>query len=258
VVLPFEFPPALRTLSPTHYRLFAPVALGATYGRVLYLDVDTYVHTSALFRLFDIDLEGHALAAVRAPTVSFLPDEGELSAVFGKARHPYLNAGVLLLDTRRYADQGLLGRMIGFIRHKDLRLYLDQTLLNMVLQGDWLELSPAFNQTIRVWETWVREVYPPVVVHFAGRRKPWHGSQRVSGHPAAAAMERYFENSPWKSFLVDQQRLYKETDRDRRGPGEYEQRLKLRREMLAYYRETVFADVKAGITVPDLSRIPIA
>lgn len=252
-VLPLIFPPGLK-LPPTYYRLFAPVALGATYRRVLYLDVDTYVHGPVLFRLFDIDMGGRAVAAVCDPVVVFRPDERELAFAFGGRHERYFNAGVLLIDTRAYIDGKLLAGMVPMIVDAPLS-YLDQSALNKSLDGNWVELSPSFNLFVNSWTSWLPHAFPPVVVHFAGKQKPWYGPELSYDHPAGAEMQRFFPRSPWKAFL-SQHDAQKRTMRRLRLAMSYEKLFHRTTDLLRYYRETAFADVEAGLTVRHLEHIP--
>jgi lipopolysaccharide biosynthesis glycosyltransferase len=258
-VYPLVFPPGID-LPPTYYRLFAPVALASGYRRIVYLDVDTYAHRPSVFRLFDLDMAGMAVAAVRDPVIAFKPDQAELDATVGSGHRRYFNSGVMMIDTAAYVDRKLLKRLIELISNRQLA-YIDQSALNVALRGDWMELSPSFNMFITQWATWVRRAFPPAVVHFAGPRKAWLGAEYVYNHPAAVEMARFFAGSPWPRFPTQFEDAKKKLTRmviPRGAIAGDDPNYRHQAERLAYYRETSFADVEAGLTLRRSEFIPTA
>jgi lipopolysaccharide biosynthesis glycosyltransferase len=231
-------------------------ALAAEYRRVLYIDVDTWVENAKLFGLFDLDLGGHPFAAVRDAVVAFVPGLSERARVLGPHGTKYLNAGVLLIDAPRYARDSTLARLLKLIRDKGPLLHRDQSALNMLLKGDWLELSPAFNQFAIQWGTFVTKVFAPVVVHFTGKAKPWTGPAFTLDHPARAAMERWFPASPWKDFLRGFVNLRAALDPAKPTAGNFDMEFRGKDAFVRFLRQTEFADVTAGITVARLENLP--
>ena len=129
-----------------------------------------------------------------------------------------------------------------------------------LFMGDWLELSPGFNMMPPTWRSDIRRVFDPVIVHFAGALKPWHGPRFIIDHPARAAMERYFPTSRWKGFLTQYFSL-----RDALAPAKqppqpdfhFGMPFPSRPIFLDYLRNTPFADVEAGLTAPHLDLLPL-
>ena len=72
-------------------------------------------------------------------------------------------------------------------RGKQRGFHLDQSALNLLLRGDFLELSPAFNLMTPLWNSFVREAIAPAIVHFTGALKPWHGPMFLLDHRLALA-----------------------------------------------------------------------
>jgi lipopolysaccharide biosynthesis glycosyltransferase len=252
---PMNFPPGI-SLHPTFFRLFVPNVLRGLYRRILYLDVDTYVENAAPFALFDLDMGGHMVAAVRDCYVAFLPNEHELNMTLGGRHRRYFNAGVLLIDGEMYVATDALARLAPIIaRMLAPNTYMDQSSLNMLLDGNWLELSPAFNMFLPVWNGGLPRAFPPAITHFAGKHKPWHGASFASAHPSRREIERFLGASPWKSFLT---RSAPPRDSRSAGPG-IPIPIRLPPSMRSdpayhyYLRHTVFADVAAGITAANLS-----
>jgi lipopolysaccharide biosynthesis glycosyltransferase len=204
VANPFEtlgtrgaYPPA------TLLRLAAPVLL-PELERVIYLDSDV-IAAGPLDPLFDTDLGGAAIAA--APDLGAMVDFGNrtgegfrgpggvsfatyLRETLGvtDGRPEYFNTGVLLMDLAAL-------RRIGFARaaatiaprvdgHLPLR---DQDMLNVLMRGRIMPLSPAWN--LMVWFLTFRRPRIPGLaerrrqlrrdarlIHFSGGSKPWHGA----------------------------------------------------------------------------------
>lgn len=158
-----------------YLRLWAPLVLCSQYDRVLYLDSDMYLDVSGLSQLFDVDLHGRVLAAVRDVQQWYRPirQVEEFQRAKRSAR-PYFNSGLLLIDTARYAEAEVLPRALALAaNHPDWVRHHDQSLLNLVLDGAWAELSPVWN-----WQ-WVWK-YPlftdwvgPRLLHFVAQGKPW-------------------------------------------------------------------------------------
>jgi lipopolysaccharide biosynthesis glycosyltransferase len=167
----------------TYFRLLLPELLGADYRRILYLDVDVYPESDKVFALFDLDMRGHAVAAVRG--LLHAAGTQEARTVLRKGGNKYLNAGVLLIDNARSAETEMTSRALDTARTRPVPLGAhDQSILNYLLDGDWLELSPSFNMIVPVWKSSVRRAFEPVIVHFAGSGKPWEGPRFSIDHPA--------------------------------------------------------------------------
>lgn len=156
-------------------RLLLPGRLREDYDRILYLDSDIWHEGGGIGRLLEADLGTTILAAVRDNTQWRTPARRnpEFRAL-GRPARPYLNSGVLLIDTRAWVAAGLEQRLQRLWRdHGHAMMRHDQSLLNVALDGQWSELSPVWN-----WQwTWssrhFAELVRPRLIHFIGPRKPW-------------------------------------------------------------------------------------
>jgi lipopolysaccharide biosynthesis glycosyltransferase len=193
-----HFPAAGRVSPAAFFRLFLPDVVADSVERIIYVDVDVALDDARLLQLLDLDMRGHAIAACRDLTGTFehTPQhrsEIELSGPGGKS----LYSGMLVIDRARYLAMKHGRRM--FETAERLRLH-DQAAMNAVLRGDWLELSPAMNMTTPIWNSFIRQAFPPSIVHFLGAVKPWSAAY-AEDHPVRAFMERYFASSPWPNFV---------------------------------------------------------
>jgi lipopolysaccharide biosynthesis glycosyltransferase len=258
----------------TYYRAYFPRLLSGEYKKILQIDVDIAIENDKVLSLFDLDMRGHAIAAVRDALVAYSnvdANEAELKSALKNGGRKYLNNGMTLIDPDRFAELGLESRTLSTIGKSPTPLpYANQTAINATLDGDWLELSPTFNMMLPLWKSFVREVCPPSIVHFAGPAKPWHGPRFTEKHSVKDEMERFFPKTPWKGFLArfyNFQHAWKQAtatpspglprNETPRGPAAVDKRPKY--DMAGFTRylvETTFADVEQGMTSLDLSKIP--
>ena len=168
-----------------YLRLIALEELGRSHGRILYLDCDLLPRTS-IAPLLALDLRGHALAAVRSALFWGVPKRSRrrYAASLGLSdKRKYLNSGVLLLDGAEWTGREIGLKAMAFNRDfPELCRFNDQSAINAVVKGDWLEMSPRWNWSLgpagsrSLWESW-----QPHILHFNGKRKPWNDDERVLG-----------------------------------------------------------------------------
>ena len=162
-------------------------------GRILHLDADTLT-LGDVAPLFGIDMKGHPVAAVRdfaiLDTFRKRRERGErkyreqieLMEPFSIA--DYVNSGVMLLDCDAMSPE-LSDAMTDSLSLKATR-FLDQDFLNQIFKGRVTFLDPQWNvpwgrvdRGRKFMEASFPDVpfdkaAPPQIVHFPGRRKPWH------------------------------------------------------------------------------------
>lgn len=186
--------PVVRPWSrATYLRLMLPSALPPQVERFIYLDSDIVVERD-LQALFDTDLNGKPIAAV----ASFMgpPRRGPIDLT----RHPYFNAGVMVVDRREWAAREITPRAIECIAaHPEGLQALDQDALNAAIAGDWTPVDRRWNQLPSAWELSHRKMgisreemralrQEPFIIHFAGLTKPWKFGD---DHPLHARFVHY-------------------------------------------------------------------
>ena len=218
-----EVPDSVDTCSfdiITMGRLFVGEMLPREMRRVLYLDCDTVV-LKPLHRLWETKLgaggsAGHAgadfvMAAVQEPTIY----EEVKQYLDIRKEEPYFNAGVLLIDLKRWREEDLTRKVLKYYAGiAEKSLFNDQDALNGLLKGRIRTLSPRWNfftnyryfrfDTLcrmqpsyrRIPEKVFRKAKRyPAVIHYAGDERPWRaGALNYYGK----AYERYLEMTPWK------------------------------------------------------------
>lgn len=201
--LPLRYSYTTRT---TFLRLLLPDLLPASCERVVYLDPDVLVSRDPT-ELWSVDLGGLVLAAARemyAPVVGSDNGLGSYAELGLDPRTPYFNAGVLVIDTRRWREQGTGTAAIEHVRR--FRPYhQDQDGLNAAVAGRFRELHPSWNVS-RYWDREERRrgVFADLaaearILHFLGPDKPWHAGSAVP----AWKRERFFDcldRTAWRDW----------------------------------------------------------
>jgi len=174
----------------TYFRLFLPQAL-KNYKKVLYLDADMVVcHDVA--ELYNIDLEGAVLGAVRDPIIS----GSNKSPMYNKREdmnklgilniYDYFQAGVMLIDLKIISENSLCEKMIEYASTHDCDL-VDQDVLNLFCQGKVKFIDNKWNVDVNniamkvvpyapaaMWKEYQRNRENAYIYHFAGADKPWN------------------------------------------------------------------------------------
>ncbi|CAM3256088.1 glycosyltransferase [Paracoccus nototheniae] len=178
-LLPEGLPEDRKWPKIVYLRLFAPSVL-PHYDRLLYLDVDI-LSLRAEPAIWDVDLPA-GLGAVsdiatleRAPYDIKALTRDEWLATIGVTSGRYLNSGVLLIDTARWAQYDFAQVLLEYFRRFPDAVRFDQDFLAHLFDGRWTELSPRMNYQACVLELGLMGAVGPVFVHFCRTHKPWHG-----------------------------------------------------------------------------------
>jgi lipopolysaccharide biosynthesis glycosyltransferase len=165
----------------TYLRLLLPRLLPEHLDRLLYLDCDILC-AGSLRELFDLDLRGNVLAAVRDAHAGTLSDMGGLP---GLARYPdlapdapYFNAGVLVIDLPAWRERRVTERCFEYVeRHAAEARFTDQDALNHTLHGNWLRLPKTWNHMLaEIDPSTVDGIARARLVHSIGPVKLWDDS----------------------------------------------------------------------------------
>lgn len=141
--------------------------------RILYLDSDLVIEVNVL-EVQVHDFNGHPLAAVGGGQVRHTLGQHFYIHKLGLAPDTeYFNAGVLLLNLREWRAKHIQEQCLKLARQYPLELPShDQSLLNVLLAGNFSKLPAAFN-----CEWLAHEPKPTqaesMILHFVGSPKPW-------------------------------------------------------------------------------------
>ena len=161
-----------RLTNIVYARLVIDRLLPADVERVLYLDCDMLVREK-IEALYDIDMEGFAIAAVRDTAGPFIVGGRDLRRnrdIFDLA-DPYFNAGMILIDVAQWREAAIVDRLEQALRDGVMaRIYYDQDLLNLIFRDNWLHLPVRWNiMDARK----PHEAFNPAILHYTGKQKPW-------------------------------------------------------------------------------------
>ena len=162
----------------SYYRLFIPLFLGRLYERFIYLDADLVVNSDISEILTEADPEKTVNAVLNYST----RQDDRYIKTLGLDTMSYINAGVMVIDCKRYIRSDYFGKAIKCMERKEQYRYIDQDVLNQICEGDIGLLQPSWNVqwnnlctpnkfTAKIKHL-VAEIQTPRIVHFT-IEKPW-------------------------------------------------------------------------------------
>ena len=167
-----RMPENKRLSNIVYARLMIDKLLGPDVQRVLYLDCDMLVR-DGIEKLFDVDMGGKPIAAVRDTMGAFITGGRDLKAnrdIFDPA-DAYFNAGMVLIDVAQWREADIIGRLEQALTDGVMaRIYYDQDFLNLVFANNWQQLPWRWN-TIDARHA--HEGLDPAILHYTGQAKPW-------------------------------------------------------------------------------------
>ncbi|PZO38702.1 MAG: hypothetical protein DCF19_15990 [Pseudanabaena frigida] len=189
----------------TYFRLFIPELIDASMEKVLFLDSDIIVRHD-IAQLWSNDISNYTHAAIENP---FISEDYKLNLGVSDA-NSYFNAGVMLINLKKWRDLNITTKALKFIRdHPEKIIFWDQDILNYLLQAQWLKIEPEWNaqevffkdfSSVELGTTeqeLQKAKLDPSLVHYTGGGscKPWHF---YCTHPFKHEYYKYIEKTPWK------------------------------------------------------------
>lgn len=201
-----------------YYRLLIPWILDERYIRALYLDGDMVALTDVT-KIFDIDLKGNIIAAVRdywGICNCYIPNDSmkEYRKSIGiKKIDNYIISATILFDLEKFRDYITLDKVFGIVEAKQWKQH-DQDVINIIMQGKILFISPSWGYM----SDYGNNKYLPKylqedlkqnedhinIVHFGGVRKPW-SKLYVDYH---MLFWQFAYRTPYFSFLLNKIRFH--------------------------------------------------
>ena len=200
-----------KITATTYFRLFLPDIMPEEVERVLYIDCDTLVldDLSELYNKHLINTCGN----VAEPTAPLMKRKVGL-----KPQDTYVNAGVMLIDLKRWREDGIDKKFISYIEEMDGNIsFEDQGVINHVLKGKIDILPVRYNVETQYFDFGydgfsimkkdksryeekdvVEAMDKPGIIHFTNSfasERPW-----VKGceHKYVNEWMKYKENTEWK------------------------------------------------------------
>lgn len=183
--------------------------------RIIYLDGDT-INISNLQSLWETDLNGKVLGACIEATVDQKRKiDLEMDGI------PYINAGVLLFDLKRWKEEHCFDRIMEYYRRRGGRLFAnDQDVINAVLKESIYYLPPKYNFYNIYWfypysvlkklmgkavyyekEIFTDSLDNPAIIHYLGEERPW---RKGNHHKFKKHFQLYHSKTPWKDEAMEE------------------------------------------------------
>jgi lipopolysaccharide biosynthesis glycosyltransferase len=155
-----------------YLRLRVGDVLPAEVSRCIYMDTDLLV-TDDLCKVNQVELGENIIGAcmdISAPHVAKQEDRRQRLNL--KQPERYLNSGFLLIDLDKWRKENIGEKTVKFAREsQDILWSMDQDVLNVVLEGRWLELEQRWNLSQYAREA---SLDHKGIIHLIGNSKPWH------------------------------------------------------------------------------------
>lgn len=183
-----NFPVKYHLKVESYLRLFIPEYIHEK--KVLYLDGDTIIRSS-LSELYNTDISQRYIAACRLLELPPVHYEKKIKKLELKS-DKYFNSGVMLLNLELIKANKIFKGALNILDQKSHLIdHADQDLLNIVIDGNFLEIDKKYNTTTfnnnsKIWE--------PVIVHFIGPNKP---DLKINKNPYKKEFYKYYKASPF-------------------------------------------------------------
>ena len=176
--------------------------------KAIYLDVDIIVK-SDIKKLYDQDLDGYIIGAVPENQSINNFYSPRLSQITGATflKHRYFNSGVLLVDCKKYRENGVKNKLYNLARkYSSNKLFScqDQDALNIYFNNDYKILDRIYNNTACFFKGYIKEmkfnkieeknfIDNTVVIHYVGV-KPWTGKDGLF-------VEKFWDSVQYTDFV---------------------------------------------------------
>lgn len=155
----------------TYYRIFIPEIFEG-YDKVIYIDSDTVV-TGDISELYETELGDSYVAACHEQVMIQVDEFGTYAEkTVGISRYEFFNAGVLLINCRKFREKSILKKFISLLNEYDFRVTQDEDYLNVLCKDRVLWLDQRWNTEV------FGDIGYPIeeakILHYIMTSKPWH------------------------------------------------------------------------------------
>ena len=157
-------------------RLALPWMLPEKYERVLYCDADV-VFLRDWSHLWNLELKEFLVGAAVCPVLQKLGREDLPLDELGLSHEAaYFQSGVMVMDLTRWRKERVSESAVDYLsRFPQRARFWDQSALNAILPGKWLEIGEEWNTATFRYRGFTTEQKQRVaVIHYSGPHKPWH------------------------------------------------------------------------------------
>ena len=145
--------------------------------KAIFMDVDVLV-TGDINELFKVNLEGHTLAAAWEKWAEHGINLKHKIRMELSGTHKYFNAGVLLLDCKKWRNNNTLENLFCIAnKYKDRLDLQDQDMLNKCFDNNYKVLPEKYNYLTPYFYIETNHNY--IIRHLVGYVRPWHLNQNT-------------------------------------------------------------------------------
>ncbi len=214
----------------SYAKVFVMSEIFSDYDRILSLDSDTLV-LKDISPLFEIDMEGKAIAAVKD---SYLPVSIKRGFHADKRLNykpvkdcykgtvidvnDYFNVGVILYDLRYCRKGNCFETTVRTCNENPIMIYMEQDILNMVFKQNWKPLNLYWNgmspysivpKAGDFLEDYEEQVRNAAIIHFLGGNKPWEDKNAI----LADVYMQYAQESFWDDDIKKSREKFEEKNK---------------------------------------------
>lgn len=207
------FPQTIKYISIATYARLKLASYLEDLERVIYIDVDTLT-IGSIEELWNLQLsDENVIAACFDSFIEFSTDNYK-ETIGLKQDEPYFNAGVLLIDIKKFQNMQVYEKAIAYLNTKPNIHYQDQDILNVLFKGRTQFISPKFNfmpmlrsriKKRAKLDELEKDSIPISIIHYCGSKKPWHN--KCSHTKSSYFLELYnsIPNKPveWESKVEE-------------------------------------------------------
>lgn len=174
----------------TFVRLFIPHFIPLDIQKIIFLDVDMIV-LEDISKLWSVDISGYTIGAVRDSITKTIGNGIDNFVELGlNPQQKYFNAGLQLIDTRRWVEEKRTEQVIHIINNNKKYARLgDQYGLNAAFSGQWFEIDPMWN-----YFSDGNHPYPNLIHYF--HRKPFY---KTYSNNYQDIFYQYLDQTPWRN-----------------------------------------------------------
>ncbi len=155
----------------TYFRFFISEMFPG-YDKAIYIDADTIV-LGDISRLYNTDIGDNYLGAAHEVVMQKTDVFGEYAErVVGVNRNSYFNAGVMLINCKKFREIGVLKKFIEYLSIYNFVVTQDEDYLNLICRDHIFWLDSRWNTEI--YGALPHPIEESYIIHYIMTSKPWH------------------------------------------------------------------------------------
>lgn len=157
----------------TYFRLFI-AEMFPQYEKAIYIDSDTIV-TGDISKLYENELGDFLIGACHEQAMVQVDVYGTYAErVVGVSRDQFFNAGLLLINAKRWRETELFDRFLYHLNEYDFVVTQDEDYLNLICKDRVFWLDQRWNTSLIDGFVYPYDIKDAYILHYIMVNKPWH------------------------------------------------------------------------------------